>query len=308
MRLLWLVLVIAMVLSVGFNVQRAVPRAPDLAASATAMPSPSAVASSPSAKDLLLQVIGDHRVVLLGELHGTQETPALAGQLAAHFAATHRPALLGLEIARNEQDDVDRYLASDGGAEAQASLLAGEHWSPPHDGRDSQAMLELIEEVRQLRASGADVRIIYFDAHDAEMNLRNRRMADTLRAAAVRSPGAILLVLTGNVHAMTHRPPGGLYGEDGKPIEAPMTAGRYLSNLDPVSVDIDAASGEYWACLSYGQCNRQAVRSRTTQARAVLEKEVPTESAWDYSLVLPRFHASTPAVAAQADALAPTAH
>jgi erythromycin esterase-like protein len=258
-----------------------------------------------SAADLLLRAIGDHRVVLLGELHGTRETPALAGQLLAHFATMHRPVLLGLEITRDEQDEVDRYLASTGSAEAGASLLAGEHWSAPHDGRDSQAMLELIKHARQLHGFGVDVRIIYFDARDADMNVRNRRMADTLRAAAVRRPGAILLVLTGNVHAMTHQPPSGLYG---KPIESPMTTGRYLSGLDPLSVDINAARGEYWACISNRQCRRQAVRPQAEQTGAVLGKEVPTESAWDYSLVVPRFHASTPAIAVQADGHAPTAH
>lgn len=262
-------------------------------------------ASAPkaSALDLLLQAIGGHRMALLGEMHGTQEAPALAGQLVSHYAAAHDPVLLGLEIDHDEQADVDRFLASNGDARARTSLLAAAHWLAPFDGRDSEAMFELIDHVRRLRAAGADVRIVYFDHSDSDMDRRNRRMADTLRAAAARNPGAMLLVLTGNVHAMTHRPPGDLY-MDGKRIEPPMTVGRYLADLRPVSFDIGAASGEYWACTG-GQCKRQGVRLQAPIANPALEAQAPTDSAWDFALTLPDFHASTPAV--EAAALRPSA-
>lgn len=262
-------------------------------------PIPSAQATpTTSAAALVLQAIGDRRAVLLGEMHGTRETPALAGQLVSHYAAAHRPVLLGLEIDHDEQAAVDRYLASKGDARARLGLLAGEQWLAPFDGRDSQAMFALIEHVRRLRTIGADVGIVYFDDASSDMTRRNRRMAETLRAAAIARPEAMLVVLTGNVHAMTRPPPGDLY-LDGRRIQPPVTMGRDLADLQPVSIDVSAASGDYWACLHAGTCERQALRPHAPQAQARMEKAHPAESAWDFSLVLPRFHASTPAAQAE---------
>ena len=252
---------------------------------------------APSGLDLMLQAIGGHRIALLGEMHGTHEIPALAGQLVTHYAAAHVPVLLGLEINPDEQADVDRFLGSNGDVHARDALLAGTQWLAPFDGRDSEAMFGLIEHVRQLRGSGADIRIVYFDAHDPDMDARNRRMADILRAAAAQDPGAMLLVLTGNVHAMTHRPPGDLYS-NGRRIEPPMTAGRYLSDLNPVSIDVSAASGEYSACIRR-DCGPRAVPERGPRASPSLQTQSPSESAWDFSLTLPQFHVSPSAVSRQ---------
>lgn len=291
MRRIWLVISTAMALAAGCVVRPAPPAALE------AHP-PEQRAAAPSALDLALRAIGDHRVVLLGEMHGTRETPTLAGQLVSHYVSAHQPVLLGLEVDRDEQGDVDRFLSSHGDAVARGALLAGAQWQAPFDGRDSGSMFELIEHVRRLRASGADVRIVYFDSHDLDMNQRNRRMAGTLRAAAATNPGEMLLVLTGNVHAMTRRPPGEMYSEEGKRIEPPMTAGRYLADLQPVSIDIGAATGEFWACRQK-VCGRQAVFPRTAQSEPALVETPPTESAWDFTMTLPRFHASTPAILAK---------
>lgn len=296
MRSVWCAMSTAMVLAAGCSSAGRVPARVDAAQVPTPPPrSVPAIASKPSAQVLLLQAIGDHRIALLGEMHGTREAPALAGQLVSVYAAAQRPVLLGLEIDRGEQADVDRFLASNGDAGARRALLAGTHWLAPFDGRDSKAMSQLIEHVRQLRATGADVRIVYFDDHDPDVDRRNRRMADTLRAAVKEDPDAMLLVLTGNVHAMTHRLPGELYS-DGKRIEPPMTAGRYLADLGAISIDVSAASGEYSACTARS-CGPHPVMERGSQAEPSLAKEAPSESAWDFTLTLPRFHVSPPAAA-----------
>jgi hypothetical protein len=249
-----------------------------------------------SAAPLLLQAINGRGVVLLGEMHGTQEAPMLAGQLVSHYASQCQPVRLGLEIAHDEQPGVDRFLDSHGDEQARRALLAGAQWRAPFDGRDSEAMFELIDLVRRLRASGADVGVVYFDDADPDMTRRNLHMADVLRAAAASAPRATLLVLTGNVHAMTHAPPGGLF-LDGKRLAPPMSVGRDLSDLHPLSIDIDAASGEYRACM-HGQCRLQSVQPHATLANPALEKPAPGESAWDFTLTLPRFHASAPALQA----------
>ena len=54
-------------------------------------------------------------IVMLGEIHGTVETPAFVGDLACHGLVRGHRVLLGLEYPASEQADLETYLASDGG-------------------------------------------------------------------------------------------------------------------------------------------------------------------------------------------------
>jgi erythromycin esterase-like protein len=253
-------------------------------------------ASPASATDLLDRAVEGHRVVMLGEMHGTREIPALVATLIEQRVARGRREVLALEIDSAEQRRIDRYLASDGASAARKALLSGEHWTEMHhDGRDSVAMLGLIERMRHLRSTGRAVPVVAFDRQGRHE--RNRDMADALRDAARRYPRAQLLVLSGNVHAMTRRPPWTMTDENGKPIEPSMSAGRYLADLQPLSIDIDARTGAYWACVA-AACRKQAVRASNGPAPE-LATHAASESAWDATLLLRRFTPSPPAVGAR---------
>ncbi|MGN6113576.1 MAG: hypothetical protein ACTHOC_11370 [Luteimonas sp.] len=238
------------------------------------------------------EVAGKH-MVMLGEMHGTAECPAVAGELAVRWTsgAHAQPVLLGLEVTSLDQARVDRYLASAGSAADRADLLAGEHWvEPHHDGRDSAAMASLLERVRALRAGGADISVALFDAPgDGE---RDGRMADALRRAIAAHPAARVLTLAGNVHAMTGEPPQTFV--DGKPYTLPVTMARRLADLHPVSVDIRAMQGDMWVCQD--TCG---VHPLPPPRRAIDTPELARNdpgSTWDYRIALPRFTASLPAV------------
>ena len=251
----------------------------------------------PAAGDLVFDAIGDRRLVMIGELHGTQETPALVGDLLDHYAERRRSAVLALEVSVQEQARFDRYLASHGTAADRASLLEGAHWREPHhDGRDSQAMLQLIEHVRQLRARGARVALVAFDGGGTNMDARNLGMATVLRATAKRFPTSMLVVLTGNVHAMTRRPTWEMRDGDGKRIEPPVTAGRRLADLAPLSIDVRGATGAFWAC-QVERCEVRPVAPPDTPrpATARLERNA-ADDAWDATLVLPHLTPSMPAI------------
>ncbi len=247
---------------------------------------------------LLAEAIDEHKLVLLGEMHGTQETPALVADLVEQNVGGHEPRaddpiVLALEITSNDQPDVDRYMASNGTPADKTALLAGSHWQDAmHDGRDSQAMSGLIERMRQLKSAGADVSIDLFDAPGS--GDRNERMAEHLRALVRHAPRASVLVLTGNVHAMTTAPPWKMF-DDGKEIKPPMTAGRYLADLHPLSINIVAGGGDAWNC-SGRDCGVHPIYGPGTQREATLAFADPSESAWDATLTLPRFTASLPAV------------
>jgi hypothetical protein len=146
------------------------------------------------------QVLRPGLTVLLGEVHGTQQVPRFLGDLACRAAAAGLAVVVLLEIPADEDPGFARYLGSGGSAADRARLLAGEFWRSPHpDGRSSRAMANLLEQLRRLRASGAQVAVAGLidmkPARDSDAG-----MADRLIAARRQSPEALLLALAGNNH------------------------------------------------------------------------------------------------------------
>lgn len=189
---------------------------------------------------------GAHRIVVIGEMHGTREAPAVMAALARHYAR-QGPVLVALEVWRTEHDLLSAYLRSDGSRKARARIREGPFWDAPpekNDGRRTEDMLDLVESVRRLRVAGHDVAVLPFDIRpDAYVDsvARDRDMAGYLRSAFEAFPRGRLLVLTGNVHAM-RQPPAVI--DDGRF----RTATQLLGDLKPFSVHLTASSGGFWAC------------------------------------------------------------
>lgn len=192
------------------------------------------------------EAAGGHRLILLGEKHGTREIPRLVGRLVGDYAL-EGPVLLALEIPGSEQAHLRRYLASDGSAAARASLMSSPFWTiqgDQHDGRRSHDMVDLVEQVRRLKSQGRDVGLLAYDVERGAVrgaNDRDQGMATRVRAAYAALPRGRLLVLGGNVHAMLAKP-------DYAPPEMPVPMGYWLRDLGPWSVDIVANSGAFWGC------------------------------------------------------------
>jgi hypothetical protein len=194
---------------------------------------------------------GDAGILVVGELHGTVQTPAAIAALAERLLE-RGPLTVALEMPRQHQPALDRYLQSEGTSDARRRLLADPFWQRPRersDGRRSEAMLQMIERLRGLRADGAAIAILAFDddAFHADGVDRNAAMAERLRAAQAASPQQRMLVLTGNYHARL-TPNDQLRDADGKPITMPPPMASRLRDLSPVSIDIGARSGSFWGC------------------------------------------------------------
>ena len=219
------------------------------------------------------------RLILLGEMHGTQQIPKLVGRLVSAYA-DQGPVLLGLEVHHSEQAALRRYLASDGGTKARSALRARPFWNVhgvQHDGRRSYDMLDLIEQLRQLRTSGKDVDILPYDNppdQTVDSQKRDKAMAVRLRHAYAMLPRGRLLVLSGNVHAMLKRP-------SYAPAEMQTPMGVYLRDLAPYAVNITANSGEHWICMT--KCGTVAMMP-STQASGR-----NSDGVYDLEIVLPRF-------------------
>ncbi|MBF5041701.1 ChaN family lipoprotein [Aggregicoccus sp. 17bor-14] len=182
-------------------------------------------------------------LLLLGEIQGSQEAPALVSQLVCQAAGAHKlPVTLALELPRVEQKRVNRYVSSKGTPEDLRRLLNGAFWSRPYqDGRSSKAMLGLLERVRKQRAGGLPVEVLAFDSagqgtgHDV-------LMAQALLAERSRQPGRFMVVLTGNTHARSVR--GAEWDKDFVPL------GFLLRQREPtlVALDMDHGGGGAWSC------------------------------------------------------------
>jgi hypothetical protein len=185
---------------------------------------------------------------LFGENHGTAEIPALFGRIVCGAAASHE-VVVGLEMPRDQQPLLDTFLASDGGPAAQAALRAGSFWhSAWKDGRSSQAMWTLLDQLRVWRGAGARLSVVAFDILEAEMATtrdRDQRMAELLVATRAARPDAVLLVLTGNFHARLRG------GAELPPGMVPM--GMTMQPAIPSLLTFDArhGAGTAWLCMGF---------------------------------------------------------
>ncbi len=148
----------------------------------------------------LADILRPGALVVFGEVHGTVETPAFVASVACHAARSGAEVAVGLEIPRDLQPALDRFLDSSGGPGDVTALLQGEHWNM-QDGRASKAYLGVIEHVRALRHAGKRARVFFFDAAAADSGDRDQNMAANIAAQADKSPQGMTLVLTGGYHA-----------------------------------------------------------------------------------------------------------
>ncbi|TQF16577.1 ChaN family lipoprotein [Myxococcus llanfairpwllgwyngyllgogerychwyrndrobwllllantysiliogogogochensis] len=228
-----------------------------LLANAENAPQPVRVAKAPDAKEAPSQfavecglpIIGLGKqakpgaVLLLGELHGTQEVPRFVAQASCQATVAGIPVTVGLELPLENQGRVDAFLESQGGEEDWLKLMEAPFWRSPYpDGRGSAAMANMLEHLRQLRAQGLDVDVFVFDHPKANGQQREDAMAGTVAFQVESSPRRFHMVLSGNIHARTkqglpwdkkHRPMGLLLKQ----------------RLDSVvSLDMAYDTGTTWIC------------------------------------------------------------
>lgn len=175
--------------------------------------------------------------LVFGEVHGTTQTQPFIAALACR-AAGLGPVRVGLEISVEEQTRIDAFLASAGSARDREALLAGPFWTDTfQDGLRSQAMLGLLDALRQLRRDGADVRAIAFDTRGQNRDLG---MARRLSAAFANEPKATFLILVGNVHARKVQ---------GRLPFVPMSAELERLGAGVTTFDVRYGLGTIWVCM-----------------------------------------------------------
>jgi uncharacterized protein (TIGR03067 family) len=215
------------------------------------------------------------RVLLLGEMHGTEESPAFALDVACHAARAKLPVVVGLELSPAEHARVDEFLDSEGTVTDREALLAGSIWQRDYqDGRNSVAMADLIDGVRRLRREGLKVGISLFDASGASGGQhRDRQMGLNLAAVAEAAPESMLIVLSGNMHSRVSR------GNPRDPDYEPM--GYVLANAITrervVALNVAHGNGSAWICGR--TCGVQRLGGAHGESRWVIEIDERTRPA-----------------------------
>ena len=204
------------------------------------------------------------KLVLVGELHGTQQAPAFIGSAACALAA-QGSLVVGLEMPAAEQPRIDAYLGSGGGSKERAALTIGEFWGF-QDGRASHAMLDLNERLRVLKRGGAPLQVLAMDGSTTNSS-KSEAMAVALRRAMQGNPQARVLALMGNIHARVLPDE----AEDDPPV------GSRLRDLRPLAVLAGYGEGEAWVCMD-DFCGVHPMSSRWGKGRK--HGYYPGQAAW----------------------------
>src|SRR5579864_8456481 len=104
-------------------------------------------------------------LLLLGEMHGTAESPAFADCAVHRALDAGRSVTAAIEVPLEEEPAVQGFLASAGSAADRDALLAGAFWQAAfQDGRRSEAMLQYLEDLRRLNRAGRRIHVLLLDS------------------------------------------------------------------------------------------------------------------------------------------------
>lgn len=243
--------------------------------------------------------------IVIGEIHGTEETPSLAAVLVRSLS-TERKVMLCLEISVSEQDRLDAFLESDGGSDAVSALLSGPHWEMP-DGRASAGFLKMIQLVRQLKESGRQVNLAAIDDDQTQDELpqtaptpeqilamaikRDRAMADNVLAVVKQNSNSSIVVLVGNIHARTKE--GAPWDSEDKSYK-PMACCLKETLPHLTSLKSHSSGGQAWVMTDAGVGPRK-FPGRDRGGEPFIELYDQPANGYDSLLYLGAIHASPPA-------------
>ncbi|MDG2533255.1 hypothetical protein P6144_06325 [Sphingomonas sp. HITSZ_GF] len=217
--------------------------------------------------------------IVVGEFHGTNEAPGFFGDMVC-LAAARGPVMVALEIPVEDQGAVDAYLASNGDAAAREALLKANFWAS-RDGRSSTAMLALIERLRSMSRGrqilGVAATQPRTGSAQGDETSYNRAMAAEWMGAMAGHPGARVLALVGNAHAV----PGKVQLGQGFDF---LPAASFLPRKRTATLGNAEVGGAAWMCGRQANCGRQSLgeglRSWPRSVWRSTEKGDPLY--WDY--------------------------
>lgn len=139
---------------------------------------------------VIIQAFKNKKLVMFGEMHGTNEMPAYAAAVITHTARKYPNIYVGLEFPPEIQPNIDQYMKT-GDARF---LKSTKFFNDPalHSGRGSQAMVGLLNELRK----AGDIRVFCFDMPPSKKEGRETLMAKKILSviSEVNSPKMVKLL------------------------------------------------------------------------------------------------------------------
>jgi hypothetical protein len=237
-------------------------------------------------------IVAPGRLVVIGEMHGTEEFPALIGALATD-AARRGPVTVHLELLRSEQPRIDRILAGEDAAPGDGM------WTDPfQSGRTSRAMWSLLVRLAQVARRTGRLRVHAMDGGETTGQARDRGMATSVAADMRAHPGDVHLALVGNLHSRVQK---------GTPFDPELEPFAHVVKQGGIAVTSLLGAytgGTIWACASPdpGSCGVQEVDAMVDASvtaavtpPALVVSSAARERAHDGNAFVGELHASPPA-------------
>ncbi len=235
------------------------------------------------------------RVLLVGEIHGTVECPAVFGDLV--FAAARRgPVSAGIALPSTEQAELDQFFADPEDPEHRARWLARPLFTTRRqDGRTSRAMMGLLDRLARYRTHGLPIEIFAFDAppgEDLPDEARDEHMAKII-AERARDRTRRVMALMGNVHNQLERSTPWAPGF--------RTAGMHLRDMlagdDLRALTLDWVTGTAWQDTEHGIGEHVSNGFQLAPVGSVVAERVHDDAPWHHAILnIGTLHASPPAV------------
>lgn len=185
--------------------------------------------------------------VFIGDMHGTEESPAFLGALACHVVKSGRPLVVAMEYDAKDQAVLDQFLGTAEEGKAVSLLTGTPHWTGNRDGRASEAMRDALLAIRGYARAGGDVELVAYDFWGSTSQERDRTSSEYIRQKRANDGAATYwIVFGGNVHARKTRGltgPGAPAGyEDHEPL------GYLIRDWGLIHLDAAYRGGSAWGC------------------------------------------------------------
>jgi hypothetical protein len=205
------------------------------------VPDPGALACNPVQG---IEQVVDTPGVFIGDMHGTEESPAFLRDLSCHVMKSGRSLVVALEYDARDQAVLDRFLETPGEPAAGRLLTGTAHWTGNIDGRASSAMRDALLAIWRYSQAGGQVRLLAYDLQVSTWQERDEASADYIsRERAGTSAQAFWIVFGGNVHARKIR------GLPQAGYESHEPLGYRIRDWNLIHLDARYRGGALWGCI-----------------------------------------------------------
>jgi uncharacterized iron-regulated protein len=201
------------------------------------------------------------QVIILGEIHGTNESPRFAENIVCHLQQAKKRVVLALEISNDYQAQITEAMNQDSEQAAVTQLGKMPFWRPSmQDGKRSIGYMSLLRSAWRWKKQNPEFKVIAVDLPSNASLAREEYIAQST-----------VVGLLGNLHAQ--RDKGTPWNKDFVP------AVSLVTKLDLVSLQMDYSAGTAWVCNRAG-CGVNSVSSappsgKVQTQRITLSKQDP---------------------------------